>query len=394
VSREVPARERAIRRVLMTADTVGGVWTYAMELAGALAARGVEVVLATMGDPISPAQWRDAARVPRLELRESRYRLEWMQEPWADVEAAGEWLLDIAAEVQPDVVHLNGYAHATLPWRVPVAVVAHSCVLSWWEAVHHRQPPAEWDRYRTRVRRGLQAADVVVSPSRAYAVELGRLYGTVDALRVIANGRRAELFPPLVKAQLVFAAGRLWDEAKNVQALVRAATRVRWPVLVAGAGEPPDGGGVDTGKLCFLGKLSTSEIASWMGRATIYALPARYEPFGLSVLEAALARCALVLGDIPTLRETWDGAAEFVAPDDGDALAAAIESLTRDPGRCARLAERARTRALALTPAAMAERYLAVYRELAESGRCGCNAGLRITAGGSSAADATFRHGS
>ncbi len=33
-------------------------------------------------------------------------------------------------------------------------------------------------------------------------------------------------------------------------------------------------------------------------------LPARYEPFGLSVLEAALSGCALVLGDIPSLRES------------------------------------------------------------------------------------------
>ena len=35
-------------RVLMTADTVGGVWTYALELAGALAPLGVDITLATM----------------------------------------------------------------------------------------------------------------------------------------------------------------------------------------------------------------------------------------------------------------------------------------------------------------------------------------------------------
>ena len=37
------------RRILMTADTIGGVWSYALELAQGLARHGVEVALATMG---------------------------------------------------------------------------------------------------------------------------------------------------------------------------------------------------------------------------------------------------------------------------------------------------------------------------------------------------------
>src|SRR5437868_5547300 len=36
-----------VRRVLMTADTVGGVWSYALELSRALGKCGVEVGLAT-----------------------------------------------------------------------------------------------------------------------------------------------------------------------------------------------------------------------------------------------------------------------------------------------------------------------------------------------------------
>ena len=63
-----------------------------------------------------------------------------------------------------------------------------------------------------------------------------------------------------------------------------------------------------------LGRLSAGELADWYARAAIYALPARYEPFGLSALEAALSGCALVLGDIPSLREIWGDAALFVPP--------------------------------------------------------------------------------
>jgi glycosyltransferase involved in cell wall biosynthesis len=102
-----------------------------------------------------------------------------------------------------------------------------------------------------------------------------------------------------------------------------------------------------------------------MGRAALYALPARYEPFGLSVLEAALAGCALVLGDIPSLREVWGDAALFVAPEDRDGLAGALEWLMSRPAERERLAARARERALTFSPRRMARAYLHLYATLA-----------------------------
>src|SRR5690606_34197804 len=94
-------------RILLTTDTVGGVWTYAMELARALNQRGVAVELATMGTALSPAQRKAAAALPRTRVHESTYRLEWMADPWDDVGRAGEWLLELEASTRPDVVHLN-----------------------------------------------------------------------------------------------------------------------------------------------------------------------------------------------------------------------------------------------------------------------------------------------
>ena len=68
-------------------------------------------------------------------------------------------------------------------------------------------------------------------------------------------------------------------------------------------------------------------LARKMAEASIYALPARYEPFGLSALEAALSGCALVLGDIPSLREIWGPAAIYVPADDKvGALRAALDA--------------------------------------------------------------------
>jgi glycogen(starch) synthase len=358
------------RRVLMTTDTVGGVWTYALELCRALARHRVEVALATLGGPLDRAQAAEAAGLANVQVYASAYRLEWMREPWADVDAAGEWLLDLERQTDPDVVHLNGYCHGSLPFAAPVVVVGHSCVLSWWRAVKGETAPAEWEPYYQRVTHGLRGADLVVAPTAAMLGLLEELYGPLHQVRVIANGRCRELFPPLPKEPFVLGAGRLWDEAKNLGALARVAPRLAWPVLLAGEDEHPEGGRSPLAHLPLanlrpLGRLAPSDLAQWLGRAAVYALPARYEPFGLSILEAALAGCALVLGDVASLRELWDGCALFVPPDDGEALAGALEGLIRDAVRRRRLARHAQARALGFGPGRMAEGYLQSYREAA-----------------------------
>jgi glycosyltransferase involved in cell wall biosynthesis len=185
---------------------------------------------------------------------------------------------------------------------------------------------------------------------------------------VIPNGRDPKLFRPTAKEPVVFSAGRLWDEAKNLEALERVAPRLPWPVFVAGENHHPDGGEIRPHNTRLLGRLSQRALAAWLGRSAIYALPARYEPFGLSVLEAALAGCALVLGDIPSLRETWRNRAVFVPPDDPDALEAAIVSLIEDPDRRQSLAAGARNRALEHAPERMVDGYLEAYGQLLAEG--------------------------
>ncbi len=112
-----------------------------------------------------------------------------------------------------------------------------------------------------------------------------------------------------------------------------------------------------------LGRLAPQELTGYFGRAAIYALPARYEPFGLSVLEAALSGCALVLGDIPTLREVWGDAAEFVLPDDHAALAATLNALIDDAEARGEFARRAHARAAELSPDRMAAGYRKAYHD-------------------------------
>jgi len=353
-----------LTRVLMTADTVGGVWTYALDLARALAPRGVQIALVTMGRLPTPAQSAEASAVPNLMLYPSAFSLEWMENPWADVARAGNWLLSLEAEWLPDIVHLNGYAHGSLPWNAPVLVAGHSCVLSWWQAVHGTSAPSEWQHYHDEVQAGLQAADLVAAPTQAMLDCLQADYGPLTSTQVLPNGRDAALFQPADKQPVIFSAGRLWDDAKNIRVLAEIAPTLPWPVCVAGETAHPNGQKQHFDTVQLLGCLPPSEIASRLAEAAVYALPARYEPFGLSALEAGLSGCALVLGDIPSLREVWTDAALYAAPDNPAALRGTILRLISDTSLRREMSARALARAQTYTLERMAHGYLDAYRTL------------------------------
>jgi glycogen(starch) synthase len=352
-------------KVLMTADAVGGVWTYAQDLTGALASRGVEILVAVMGPRPSVKQLEEWRRLSPVEVVHGAYELEWMQRPWFDVDRAGAWLLQLAEEFQPDVVHLNGYAHAALPWHAPRLIVAHSCVLTWWRAVHHEPAPPEWNTYRERIAAGLRAADHLVTPTLAFLSQLQTQYEDLPSASVIHNGRGAETFPgnPAEHGSFIFGAGRVWDRSKNIATLDRAAKTLAWPVYIAGDADS-FGQQQTLSHAHALGRLEAPELRHWLRRAGIFASSALYEPFGLGVLEAALSRCALVLSDIATFRELWSGAAVFVDPQDSHAWQSALRDLIADPARTTQLADAARKRAVEFSAERMASAYLGLYRRL------------------------------
>lgn len=354
----------APRRILMTTDTIGGVWTYTMELCEGLAEHDVLVLVASMGRALGPDQRAQVQGLANVELAESDFRLEWMDSPWKDVDAAGEWLLRLERRFRPDVVHLNGYAHAALDFQSPKLVVAHSCVLSWWRAVKGGELPQRHSEYARRVRAGLQGADMIVSPTAAMLSTLERQYAPFLSGEVIYNGRNPEKFRVGDKQERILGVGRLWDDAKNISTLAEIAPQLPWPVFVAGECHGPDSQSLNPRNLHGLGRLAEAELIAEYERSAIFVAPARYEPFGLSVLEAALAGCALVLGDIPSLRELWSGAAEFVNPADRTALRDRIRRLIKRPTRRQSLAEKARGRALELNTQRMAEAYLSAYTDV------------------------------
>ena len=87
--------------VLLTTDTIGGVWTYTVELARGLNAAGVDVTLAAMGAPLGPSRRADVASLARTTVHARECKLEWVADAWDDVEAAGTWLLDLERWGEP-----------------------------------------------------------------------------------------------------------------------------------------------------------------------------------------------------------------------------------------------------------------------------------------------------
>ncbi len=349
----------AAPRIMLTTDAVGGVWRYCLELAAGLTACGAEVLLVSLGPAPSPTQRAEAGGLCALHVTD--LALDWLAETPAQVAGAAEALAILAADWAADSVHLH--TPALVPnadWPAPVVAVAHSCVGTWWRTIRGLAPmPPDLAWRAALVGAGLRAADAAVAPSRAFARSLAAFYGLARPIHAIHNGRRPL---PTVAERCGFAltAGRLWDEAKNVRILDVAAARVGFEIRAAGPCVGPNGAAIACHSLRLLGILDDAALARAYAGAGVFVSVSRYEPFGLAVLEAAHSGCALVLSDIPTFRELWDGAALFVDPDDPDAVARALEPAMRNSG----LGDAARARADEYSAEAMSATTFRLHRAL------------------------------
>jgi glycosyltransferase involved in cell wall biosynthesis len=286
-----------------------------------------------------------------------------MDEPWSDIVAAGKWLKTIAEEFKPDIVHLNGFAHASQPWQCPVVVVAHSCIYSWWHAVKNQAAPEQFDRYKSVVSAAINAADIVIAPTKAMLGEIERLYGKCKSSTVIYNGRYMPEATSRARKHIIFSAGRVWDEAKNFRILNKVAPSLSWPIIAAGESRS-EKAAENFQNLELVGRLTQEEMQEHYESASIFVAPALYEPFGLCILEAALSGCPLVLSNIPSLREVWQDNAIYIDPQNPADLRAALEKLISDEDLRREYASRASTRAKVFSGGKMAREYLEVYRRL------------------------------
>lgn len=350
-------------RILVTTDSAGSLWHYGLDLARGLSRLGHETLLALTGPAAADDQIRAATAIPRVRLVDTG--LGCSAEDEISLVRTAEAVAALADKWDADVVQLNAPALAALAdFGVPVVAVLHGCVATWWETVHGTPLPGDFAWRTDLVASGLHAADAVVAPTAAFGAAVRRRYGLDAAPRTVHHGRAPLAVPTGFPRDFVFTAGRLWDRGKNVGLLDAAAGRIGVPVRAAGPLDGPGGGRVVFDNIDCLGTLDEDELGRWLSARPVFVSAALYEPFGLAVLEAASAGCALVLSDIPTYRELWDEVAVFVDPTDEAGFARAIGELAGDDFERAVLGRAARERASRYTPDAMAAQMAALYRGL------------------------------
>ncbi|MGG7539028.1 MULTISPECIES: glycosyltransferase family 4 protein [Rhizobium] len=356
-------RSNRHRRVLMTVDAIGGVWRYAMDLGAALKSNNIEVVFAGLGPFPADDKVAEAGRVGKLVWLDAP--LDWTAQTEEAVAEVPRLIADLARREQADLLHLNLPSQAAgMQTNLPIAVVCHSCVVTWFAAVRGREVPPDWQwQYRLN-QEGFACADTVIAPSHSHARAMEAAYGTIGNLQVVHNASALAVSDE-PKQDFVLAAGRWWDDGKNGAVLDDAAAMTRWTVAAAGATTGPNGQNMRFRHADHRGELSHERMSALTRQAAIVASPSLYEPFGLAALEAARAGAALVLSDIPTYREIWDGAALFADPHRPDVFADAFNSLAGDPQQRAALGRKARARSAGFSVKAQAEAMRSIY-----SGMC------------------------
>lgn len=356
---------RSARRLLITTDAVGGVWQYTMDLVAALRSLNWEAMVVTLGPPLRPAYRAAAKQVATL--IETKLPLDWLAHHPDEVLACGARIAHIAAREGVDIVQLNQPALAAhRPFPCPTVSVLHSCVASWWGSVERAPIPSSFVWQRDLVALGLANSDRRICPSHALAAQARGLYGV--PFDVVHNGRTPNLVRGRPSAPFAFTAGRLWDRGKDVATLEDVAALSDLAFRAAGPVEGPGGERIALDHVKHLGALDSRDLAAVLARRPIFVSAAVYEPFGLAVLEAAQAGCPLVLSDIASFRELWDGDALFVTPGDAAGFARAIEKLRVDARLRALLGRRAERRASAYTASGMALRMAAQYTALVDGG--------------------------
>lgn len=362
--------------VLVTTDTLSGVWTYSRELVTGLVTRGVRVTLVSFGGIPLPEQNSWMEKLHGLDYRPTAFRLDWMQDGEQDFSDASAYLMALVRELKPDLLHLNHLCFGNLAGKVPRVAVAHGDLISWWKVVHGRQPKqSRWlGWYRDAVTRGCAGADVVVAPSAWMLDTVRACYAAGRREAVIYNGRNPIYFNPyLSKEDSVLAIGRLWDAGKQVGLLTQHVHPL--PVCIVGADGPvqeiknPVRADVkvstETACVAFRGPQTEAQLRMLYSRAAIFAATSRYEPFGMAPLEAAFSRCAIIANDIPSFREIWGDTALYFRENDAASLAEAIREFSENRELCRDYARRAYQRARErFTSKRMLDEYLSLYRDL------------------------------
>lgn len=179
--------------------------------------------------------------------------------------------------------------------------------------------------------------DVRCAVSDAAAATVAAVVGR-RPVEVLFNGVEVDRFggaaPVPSEAPAILFLGR-HERRKGLEVLLEAFRRARWPEGMAHpvlwvAGDGPETAGLrrrfaGVPGVEWLGVLPDAQVPGRLAGASVLCAPALGgESFGMVLLEAMAAGCAVVASDIPGYRAAAGGHAALVAPGEPEALAVAL----------------------------------------------------------------------
>jgi glycosyltransferase involved in cell wall biosynthesis len=335
---------------------IGGSERHLLTLLPALAERGIEPVFLGLDDP----GWDVEPFYRELGVESVRLSCPRDLDPGLLRRVRRE-----LGRLRPDVVHthlVHGDVYGGFgAGKVPVVSTKHN------DDPFRRGPFRYVERLLTR-----RASRVITISEalRRYCIdEVGLPAGKIEVVRYGLDalpepwGEGPEVQLP-GDARVLLCVSRL-AEQKGVDVAVRALARVREveprAVLVV-LGEGPERPRLGGEGVFLPGRVG--DVASWYRRAELLVHPARWEGFGLALLEAMLAAKPVVATRVSAAPEiVADGeTGVLVAPDDATGLGEAVLELLADPVRAEAMGEAGLARARReFSLAKMAVRTAAVY---------------------------------
>jgi glycosyltransferase involved in cell wall biosynthesis len=341
---------------------IGGSERHLLTLLPALAERGVDAVFVGLDDPAwDPADFYGALRVPAVRLPAPR-----------DVDPL--LLGRLVRSLRGDVVHTH-LVHADLYGGVAAKLRGEPLV-----STKHNDDPFRTGAFR-HVERGVsRLADRIVAITeslRRFTIEqvgvpeakVETIHYGLDELPEAWGVNPPDDVP--ASARILLSVARL-TEQKGIDVAVRALPSLPDDTVLVVLGDGPERAQLEAlarelgvGERVFLpGRVP--DVAAWLRRATVLVHPARWEGFGLGVLEAMLAGLPVVATNVSSLPElVVDGQTGLlVQPDDPAALALGVARALGEP----QLGAVGRERALReFSVGRMAERTLALYETVSAS---------------------------
>jgi glycosyltransferase involved in cell wall biosynthesis len=338
---------------------IGGSERHLLTLLPALAERGVEPVFVGLDDPAwDPRDFYDALTVPAVRIPAPR-------------DADPLLLARLVRGLRADVVHTH-LVHADLYGGVAAQLRGTTLV-----STKHNDDPFRTGAFRFVERALARLADRVVTISdslhRFTVEQVGVPASKVETIHYGLDEpprpwgtNPADAVPE--SARILLSTSRLTSQ-KGIDVAVEALSLLPDDVVLVVLGEGSERElleelarehAVDA-RVFLPGRVP--DVAAWLRRASVYVQPARWEGFGLAVLEAMVCGLPVVATNVSSLPElVVDGeSGVLVPPDDPAALARGIERALSEPGMGD--AGRARARG-AFSVAQMADRTVALYERL------------------------------